>query len=64
MKAIHARTFANELTELCSKHGLMIWTAYETCPMMITEVGDDSPFTYVIQPYDTHTFVIRRVLEK
>jgi hypothetical protein len=60
---IQAQRFAAALTDLCKQHGVMIWTATVTSPIMASAVTDDAVFHYVIdRPEIGNAVIIRRVL--
>ena len=59
-----AEAFAAALTDLCHRHGVMIWTAVAaTTPIMGTDVGDYDDFHYKVERFAFgEAFIIRRVL--
>jgi hypothetical protein len=60
-----AHRFAKALTALCHQHGVMIWTAYATAPIMAGEVNDGRGYHYEAEsPEFGNAAVIRRVLTK
>jgi hypothetical protein len=64
MNDIKAQAFADALTELCKKHGVMIWTATAAERIMATSIPHDEPFYYLVDPYPAGnaTVIIHRVL--
>lgn len=57
--------FAEALTDLCKRHGMMIWTATVTIPIMASAVADDDVFHYEAdRPASGNSVIIRRVLGK
>lgn len=65
MDTTKAQEFADALTDLCVKHGMMIWTVVPVDPILATAVTADVEFHYVAQvPVVGNSIVIRRVLEK
>jgi len=57
-----AENFAEALTNLCNDHGVMLWTAYATTPIMITKVGNDTPFKYEVEWNGRDNVSLKRVL--
>jgi len=60
-----AERFAAALTDLCREHRVMIWTAYETTPIIATEAAIDDEFRYEVEPPDPpgrSVFIRRRLL--
>jgi hypothetical protein len=58
-----ARCFAEALTDLCKRHGMMIWTATVTMPIMASAIAGDEAFRYVAdRPEIGDAVIIRRVL--
>lgn len=57
--------FAEALTDLCHRHGVMIWTAAATTPIMASTVSEDDAFHYVAdRPEFGNSVIIRRVMDK
>jgi hypothetical protein len=56
------RCFADALTDLCRQHGVMIWTAVPTVPIMATWVPADEAFHYETEYTVGGSVVVRRVL--
>lgn len=58
-----ATEFADALGELCKKHGVMLWTALGTTPMVISPIQPDDKFHYEARWCEVgRCFVIERVL--
>jgi hypothetical protein len=63
MDDARAEGFAEALTELCKRHGLMIWTGTYATPIMATPVAGDERFHYAVERCKIgSTVIIRRVL--
>lgn len=65
MDETRVKRFAAALTDLCKEHGMMIWTATVTTPVMASTVADGDLFHYVAERPefgDSETVIIRRVL--
>jgi hypothetical protein len=59
-----ADAFARKLSKLCRQEGVMIWTAFVTTPMMISDVDIDTTFYYVAEPNEAgNGYTVRRVLK-
>lgn len=58
-----ATAFADALGKLCRQHGVMLWTAFETAPMVISPIQPDDGFHYEAEWSEIgRCFVIKRVL--
>lgn len=59
-----ADEFARRLSKLCHQNGVMIWTAFATTPMMISDVDiDTASFYYVAEPNESgQGYTVRRIL--
>lgn len=63
MDLIKAQTFANALTQLCRDHGVMIWTAHVTTPIMVSDLADDTVHYRVAVPEGGgNSVILQRVL--
>jgi hypothetical protein len=63
MDAEKAAMFAAALTELCHRHGVMVWTGVQTVPIMVSDVHPNDAFHYdADSSAETGSVVIRRVL--
>jgi hypothetical protein len=62
MDPAKANGFAAALAELCKRHGVMIWTATPSMPIMASDTcGEEFHYTVEIPEFG-HSVVIRRVL--
>ena len=59
-----ASRFASALEALCREHGVMIWTSYETAPMIMSDAAESVPFHYYVELAEitTSSAVLRRAL--
>jgi hypothetical protein len=59
-----AQQFADALTALCRRHGVMIWTAFETTPIMASEVTEGDHFKYEVETpeFGSSAIIARRLL--
>lgn len=62
MDILKAQNFALALTQLCRDHQVMLWTEYETAPIMASDAHDDQFHYRVAVPEVGPAVTIRRVL--
>jgi hypothetical protein len=62
-KTTEAEKFAVALGKLCREHGVMLWTAFDTVPMVISSIQPDEMFHYEAEWSEVGLcFAIKRVL--
>ena len=62
MDVLKAQNFALALTQLCREHGVMIWTAYPTTPIMASDAEDTKFFYRIALPEGGHSVIVERIL--
>lgn len=62
MDILKAQNFALALTQLCRDHQIMLWTEYETAPILASDASDDHFHYRIAIPEVGPAVIVQRVL--
>ena len=62
MDILKAQNFALALTQLCRDHQVMLWTEYETAPILASDTADDRFHYRIAIPEVGPAVIVQRVL--